>query len=57
MQSEGVMAKACAISVSGTLQRAAATMICLIALQGSLLLSSCHPEFLPAGAAYVHAGR
>jgi len=51
------MTKACAIFVSERLQRVAATMICLIALQATILLSSCHPEFSPSAAAYVQPGR
>ena len=47
-----------AIFVSKRLQRGAAAMLCLMALQGMLLLGSCHPEFTPAGAAArVHIGR
>ena len=33
-----------AIFVSKRLQRAAAALLCLIALQGLVMLSSCHPE-------------
>jgi hypothetical protein len=33
-----------AIFVSKRLQRAAAAFLCLIALQGLLMLTSCHPE-------------
>ena len=33
-----------AIFVSKRLQRAAVALLCLIALQGLLMLSNCHPE-------------
>jgi hypothetical protein len=46
-----------AIFVSKRLQRAAAAILCLMALQGLICLSSCHPEFVPQGsAARVHLG-
>jgi hypothetical protein len=38
------MAADIAIFVSKRLQRAAAALLCLIALQGLVMLSSCHPE-------------
>ncbi len=38
------MAGDIAIFVSKRLQRAAAALLCLIALQGLLMLTSCHPE-------------
>lgn len=40
-----------AIFVSKRLQRAAAAILCLIALQGLLMLSSCHPELTTTPAA------
>jgi hypothetical protein len=45
------MATDMAIFVSKRLQRAAAGLLCLIAVQGLVSLSSCHPELTPAGAA------
>ena len=51
------MAGDLAIFVSKRLQRAAAAMLCLMALQALISLSSCHPEFTPqAAAARVHIG-
>ena len=41
---ERAMAGDIAIFVSKRLQRAAAALLCLIALQGLLMLTSCHPE-------------
>ena len=38
------MAADIAIFVSKRLQRAAAALLCLIALQGLVMLTSCHPE-------------
>jgi len=47
-----------AIFVSKRLQKAAAALLCLMALQALITLSSCHPEFTPAGAAArVHISR
>jgi hypothetical protein len=44
-----------AIFVSKRLQRPVAAFLCLIALQGLVSLSSCHPEIAPqAAAARVH---
>ena len=45
-----------AIFVSKRLQRAAAALLCLIALQGLLMLSSCHPELTPSAAFHVAIG-
>ena len=42
------MAGDIAIFVSKRLQRAAAALLCLIALQGLLMLTSCHPELAAA---------
>jgi hypothetical protein len=48
------MAGDLAIFVSKRLQRAAAALLCLMALQALVSLSSCHPELVPqAGAARV----
>jgi hypothetical protein len=57
MQNEGVMAKARAVSVPNRPQWVIASMICLIALQAIVLLSSCHAEFLPSAATRVAIGR
>ncbi len=38
------MAADIAIFVSKRLQRAGAALLCLIALQGLVMLTSCHPE-------------
>ena len=43
-EGERFMAGDIAIFVSKRLQRAAAALLCLIALQGLFMLSSCHPE-------------
>jgi hypothetical protein len=44
-----------AIFVSKRLQRPAAALLCLIAVQGLVSLSTCHPELTPAAsAARVH---
>ncbi len=52
------MAEELAIFVSKRLQKVAAAALCLIALQATISLSSCHPEMTPAGAAArVHIGR
>ena len=40
-----------AIFVSKRLQRAVAAIMCLIALQALVTLSSCHPEITPSAAA------
>ena len=45
-----------AIFVSKRLQRAAAALLCLIALQGLVMLTSCHPELTPAAAVRVAIG-
>ena len=46
-----------AIFVSKRLQRAAAAILCLIALQVLIILSSCQPEIVPsAAAARIHIG-
>jgi hypothetical protein len=51
------MAADLAIFVSKRLQRAAAALLCLMALQGLVTLSSCQPEIVPqASAARVHLG-
>ncbi len=57
LQNEGVMAKARAISVPNRPQWVIASMVCLFTLQAMVLLSSCHPEFLPSAAARVAVGR
>ena len=47
-----------AIFVSKRVQRIVAAVLCLISLQMTISLSSCHPEFTPAGAAArVHIER
>ena len=52
------MEEAVAVFVSKRLQRVAAAGLCLIALQATILLSSCYPELSPqATAARVHIGR
>jgi hypothetical protein len=45
------MAGDVAIFVSKRLQRVAAGLLCLMALQALLVLSSCQPEISPAAAA------
>jgi hypothetical protein len=45
------MAADLAIFVSKRLQRAAAAMLCLMALQALICLSSCHPEMTPQASA------
>ncbi len=45
-----------AIFVSKRVQRIVATVLCLIALQALVLLSSCHPELTPAAAVRIHLG-
>ncbi len=50
------MAGDIAIFVSKRLQRAAAALLCLIALQGLLMLTSCHPELAAPMAARVLIG-
>ena len=42
--------------VSKRLQRAAAAILCLIALQALVSLSSCHPEIAPSAAVRVAIG-
>ena len=51
------MAKARAVSVPNRPQWVIASMICLFTLQAIVLLSSCHPEFLPSAAARIAIGR
>ena len=52
------MAADWAIFVSKRLQRPFAAVLCLIALQMTISLSTCHPEMTPAGAAArVQIGR
>jgi hypothetical protein len=41
------MASDLTLFVSKRLQRAATAILCLIALQGLISLSSCHPELAP----------
>jgi hypothetical protein len=51
------MAEDLAIFVSKRLQRCAAALLCLMALQALVSLSSCHPELTPqASPARVHLG-
>jgi hypothetical protein len=51
------MAADLAIFVSKRLQRAAAALLCLMALQALICLASCEPEIAPqASAARVHLG-
>jgi len=51
------MAGDLAIFVSKRLQRAAAALLCLMALQALISLSSCQPEIVPqAAAARVQLG-
>lgn len=45
-----------AIFVSKRLQRAAVALLCLIALQALISLSSCHPEIAPSAAVRVAIG-
>lgn len=45
-----------ALFVSKRLQRAAVALLCVIALQGLISLSSCHPELTPSAAVRVAIG-
>jgi hypothetical protein len=56
-EQKGVKVTELAIFVSKRVQRVVAAVLCLMALQMLISLSSCHPEFTPAASvAQVQAG-
>ena len=56
MLSGACMTSDLAIFVSKRVQRVVAAVLCLMALQLTISLSSCHPEFAPSAAVRVHVG-